>query len=197
MRAFRLDIFPALCLPLAVVLSFWAASPARAVDLGDLSGLEACLADQARVVEVFAERFPHEACSPLSACDPKLVTSAEVIATRNCRQEAIGYCTDGDATADCLGAILSRWADMRQGLRQENTARIESLELTALPKLVQRRLSQAEVRGDGSCPSDPVLVQAVLGRAEIGARTCEVFEMLTDLEATEATARYIDGVVAR
>lgn len=181
-----------------MVLSLWAASPARA---GDLSGLEACLVDQTRVVKVFAERFPHEACTQLSACDPKLVTSAEVIATRNCRQEAIGDCAMNEEMQACIHALRDRWSEALLSLIAKNAFRITKLDMESLPPLVSRRLSQSdEVSGENlgrECPTDTTLLEAVLGRADLGMETCEVYATLKALEAAEMTSRYIDGVVAR
>ncbi len=154
--------------------------------------LDTCLTDETRVAAVFSQRFPHEACTPLSACDPKLVVSAEVIATRICRKEAIAACGDDD----CHDALTDRWA---QAADQNDTAiraDIAQLNLNALAPLAARRIENYDT-ASRTCPDDPDVLQAVLGENYPEALACELYLSLTNLEATEAMGRYLSSIEAK
>ncbi len=154
--------------------------------------LDQCIDQQSYLREVFNERFPHERCDPLSTCDPRLLKSANLLANKRCRSQAIGICIFNDNAVKCSAALSSRWEDLSAAISDNMNLRWSQVDRSRVSKFAIRRFDNpATYQMRTECPEflknaeQPILDEAQACRLVLGLMNINQMERLDSFLASQ------------
>ncbi len=164
--------------------------------------LDRCLSEEfpARVEAKFRERFPHERCDTLTDCKPELLKSAEVLARRICRSEAIDHCFEQTDANACLETLAQRWEQKTTVLRDDMRNRWARIDRTSVSAFAMRRFDAEDtyLPTSTTCPDlrELGLAEGLLAATDQDV-FCRNYQAFSEIERAESLEGYLSSVEDR